>query len=71
MLEDFDVNEKNIITNLHWSIEQFDNADYYELSRILQAKERSERPVDPITSIIGIRAAQVQRNHKWLVQIIT
>ncbi len=49
--------------NLHWSIEQFDNADYYELSRILQAKERSERAVDPLTSILGIRAAQAERNH--------
>jgi hypothetical protein len=63
-LEDFDVNEKNVITNLHWSIEQFDNADYYELARILRAKDRKDRPADPTTAILHIRAAQAKRNHR-------
>ncbi|MEE6650634.1 hypothetical protein [Limosilactobacillus pontis] len=58
------MNEKNVITNLHWSIEQYDNADYYELSRILQAKDRKNRPVDPLTSILHIRAAQAKRDHR-------
>lgn len=44
-------------------MDQYDNADYYELSRILKAKDRNNRAVDPLSAITGIRAAQAKRKH--------
>jgi hypothetical protein len=48
-LADFDLSAKAALLNLHWSIEQFDEANFYRLNEILAAKEPEERPVDPLT----------------------
>ena len=45
-------------------MDQYDNADYYELSRILRTKDRNNRAVDPLSAITGIRSAQAKRKHR-------
>lgn len=60
-IEDFDLNAKRAIEQFGWSIETFDNADYYRYNEIMKAKEHKERPADPLTAIAGIRIAQAER----------
>ncbi|PWT40935.1 hypothetical protein DKZ34_04475 [Limosilactobacillus reuteri] len=60
-MEDFDLNAKHAIEQFGWSIETFDNADYYRFNQIMAAKEKKERAVDPLTAISGIRMAQAKR----------
>ena len=45
-------------------MEQYDRANYYELNRVLKAQDRKHRAVDPLSSIIGIRAAKQKRTGK-------
>ncbi|EFD87505.1 hypothetical protein ACFIUV_08370 [Oenococcus oeni] len=47
-LEDFDLFAKNALTNLHWSLDEFYETDYFELITVLNAKEKKERVVDPL-----------------------
>ncbi|MCT3189196.1 hypothetical protein EFO75_07510 [Limosilactobacillus reuteri] len=60
-MEDFDLNAKHAIEQFGWSIETFDNADYYRYNEIMKAKEHKERPADPLAAIAGIRMAQTKR----------
>jgi hypothetical protein len=43
--------EKEAIINLHWDLNTYDEADYYELNDILSAKKPEEREVDPLSLI--------------------
>lgn len=47
-LEDFRLFAKHAIQNLHWSLEDFMNADFYELQAVLGAEEVKERVQDPL-----------------------
>ena len=60
-IEDFDLNAKRAIEQFGWSIETFDNADYYRFNQIMAAKEQKERAVDPLSASMGIRMAQAKR----------
>lgn len=48
-LENLDVAQKEALLNLHWTLEQYDNADFYDLQRVLNAKEEKDRTVDPLS----------------------
>lgn len=63
-MEDFDYNEQIAITQYHWSLEDYDSADYFELARIMKAKDKSKRAADPLTAIAGIRKAAAKRKRK-------
>ena len=43
--------EKEAIVNLHWDLDTYDEADYFELNDILAAKEPKDREVDPLSLI--------------------
>lgn len=47
-LEDFDLYAKDVIINLHWTTEQFDETDYYRLMQVFNAKEKKDRQLDPL-----------------------
>lgn len=38
---------KTALQELHWSVQEYDDADYYRLREILNAKEPNDREVDP------------------------
>ncbi|WP_258457777.1 hypothetical protein [Schleiferilactobacillus harbinensis] len=46
-LEDFDYFGQNTMVNMHWTSDQFWNADYFGLMELLNAKPEKDRPVDP------------------------
>jgi hypothetical protein len=50
-LNSFDLAEKNALTNLHWTLEQYEDADYFRLNEVLSAKEEEDMPVDPLSLI--------------------
>lgn len=60
-LEDLDFAEKTAISQFGWSIDTFENTDYYRMNEIMSAKDTSERPVDPLSAMMGIRVAQSKR----------
>ncbi|WP_172821859.1 hypothetical protein [Latilactobacillus curvatus] len=51
MLEDFRLAEKTVVTNLHWDLEQYENADSERMNIVLGAKDKKDRAVDPLTLI--------------------
>lgn len=42
-----DLAEKAALLNLHWSIQAYEDEDFYRLNEILAAKEPEDRLVDP------------------------
>lgn len=52
-VEDFDLFAKNALMNLHWSLDQFYDTDYFELMEVLNAKEEKDRLVDPLSLFKG------------------
>lgn len=44
LLEDLDYTEQQMILNTHMSLDEFENTDYYELMKIMEAKPRNKRP---------------------------
>ncbi|WP_431462447.1 hypothetical protein [Streptococcus uberis] len=40
--------EKQAILNFGWTIDDYENADYYKLLEVLNAKEAKDRVVDPM-----------------------
>lgn len=44
MIEDFDYSEQQMILNVHMSVDEFENTDYYRLIEIMNAKPRDKRP---------------------------
>lgn len=54
-LEDFRLTKKQSIVYFHWTMQDFDNADHYELLETLSAKEKKDRVVDPLAFVQSIR----------------
>lgn len=50
-LADLDMAEKEALVNLHWTLDQYENADFYDLQRVLGAKDKDNRVVDPLSLI--------------------
>ena len=46
-LEDFRLTKKQAAMYFHWSMQDYDDADYYELLEMMSARETKDRPVDP------------------------
>jgi hypothetical protein len=49
IIQDLDLAEKQALLNLGWTIDEYENADYYRLNEILSAKEPQDRVVDPMS----------------------
>lgn len=47
MIEDFDYQTQQALTELHIMPDEFDNADYYRMNEVLSAKSPDKRQVDP------------------------
>ena len=48
-LENLDLAEKEALMNLHWTLDDYENADFYKLQRVLNAKEEKDREIDPLS----------------------
>lgn len=46
-LEDFRWSKKQAVVYFHWSLKDFDEADYFEMLEMMSAKDKKDRPVDP------------------------
>lgn len=46
-LQDFRWMKKQAVMYFHWSMQDFDEADYYEMLEMMSAKDKKDRPVDP------------------------
>lgn len=53
-LEDFDLMAKSAVTQLGWTVADFDTTDYYRLMQILGAREAKDRPVDPVAQFLAL-----------------
>lgn len=45
-LEDFRLMKKQSAMYFHWSMQAYDDADYYEMLEMMSARETKDRPVD-------------------------
>ncbi|MCS4488375.1 hypothetical protein [Streptococcus sciuri] len=41
--------EKHALMTFGWTLEEYENADYFRLMEVMTAKEAKDRPVDPLT----------------------
>ena len=41
--------------NLHWSLNEVENTDYFRLQEVLAARDEEERPVDPLAMVNNLR----------------
>lgn len=48
-IREFDYMEKQAITNLHWSLEDYENTDFYRLCEVLKADGKQLE--DPVANI--------------------
>lgn len=55
-IEDLDNNEREMMIQFHWTIDQYENADYYRLGEVMSAKARDDRAIDPLQFVRGRRA---------------
>lgn len=46
-LEDFRWSKKQAVVYFHWSLKDFDDADYFEMLEMMSAKDKKDRPIDP------------------------
>ncbi|MFT8581109.1 MAG: hypothetical protein ABF743_07105 [Schleiferilactobacillus perolens] len=46
-LQDFRWSKKQAVVYFHWSLQNFDSADYYEMLEMMSAKSKKDRPIDP------------------------
>ncbi len=46
-LQDFRWMKKQAVMYFHWSMQDFDDADYFEMLEMMSAKDKKDRPVDP------------------------
>lgn len=46
-LEDFRLSKKQAVVYFHWSLNDFDEADYFEMLEMMSARDEKDRPVDP------------------------
>lgn len=45
--------KKNALLNFGWTIDEIDEADYFELLDIMSAKDEEDQEVDPMTLLKG------------------
>ncbi|WP_164848069.1 hypothetical protein [Lacticaseibacillus hulanensis] len=45
---------KSSLTQLHWTVDDFDKTDYYRLMQILGAREKEDRPIDPGAEFLAL-----------------
>lgn len=45
MIEDFDYSEQQMVVFAHMSLKEFEEADYYRLIEVMNAKPRDKRPI--------------------------
>jgi hypothetical protein len=50
-LQDLDLAEKQALINFGWTLDEYEDADYYRLNEVLAAKEVKDRAVDPMAFI--------------------
>lgn len=48
-----DLAEKHALMNFGWTLDDYENADFFRLMEVMTAKEVEDRPVDPMT-LLGI-----------------
>ncbi|MFY4506475.1 hypothetical protein ACJ8L9_06550 [Lacticaseibacillus rhamnosus] len=46
-VQDFRWMKKQAVMYFHWSIQDFDDADYFEMLEMMSAKDKKDRPIDP------------------------
>ncbi|AWR92443.1 hypothetical protein DMC16_15655 [Lacticaseibacillus paracasei] len=46
-LQDFRWTKKQAVMYFHWSLQDFDDADYFEMLEMMSAKDKKDRPIDP------------------------
>ena len=46
-LQDFRWMKKQAVMYFHWSMQDFDDADYFEMLEMMSAKDKKDRPIDP------------------------
>ncbi|MFT8762067.1 MAG: hypothetical protein ABF857_12510 [Lacticaseibacillus paracasei] len=39
--------KKQAVVYFHWSMQDFDDADYFEMLEMMSAKDKKDRPIDP------------------------
>ncbi|TSO25493.1 hypothetical protein FOD82_08605 [Lactobacillus sp. LL6] len=44
MIEDFDYQEQQMIINVHMSLDELENTDYFRLIEVMSARSREDRP---------------------------
>ncbi|BAP85954.1 hypothetical protein LOOC260_114180 [Paucilactobacillus hokkaidonensis JCM 18461] len=52
-IEDLKIAERDCLLNMHWTLDQYEQADYFALNEILSAKDKKDRVVDPMSLIGG------------------
>lgn len=45
--------KKNALLNFGWTIDEIDEADYFELLDIMSAKDEEDQEVDPMSLVKG------------------
>lgn len=43
------LNQKHAIQEFGWTLEQYDETDFFELNEVMASKERDERVQDPLS----------------------
>lgn len=46
-LQDFRWMKKQAVMYFNWSMQDFDDADYFEMLEMMSAKDKKDRPIDP------------------------
>lgn len=46
-VQDFRWMKKQAVMYFHWSMQDFDDADYFEMLEMMSAKDKKDRPIDP------------------------
>lgn len=52
IIEDLHTVEKGVLMNLHWDLDQYDEAEFDRMNTVFGAKDKKDRVVDPL-SLIG------------------
>ena len=65
-LEDFRWSKKQAVVYFHWSLKDFDEADYYEMLEMMSAKDKKDRIVDP--GKMFEQYQQKQQEKGWLTK---
>lgn len=60
-LEDFRWSKKQAVVYFHWSLRDFDEADYFEMLEMMSAKDKKDRPVDPGKMFLNYQQKQQEK----------